>query len=155
MVDDINLNIYDLNSFLSINDKQDTINEFEIDKFIESIKENNSFLNEIEDFKEMNNNDKDKLLEILNQLKYTRKTKMFFNFPNDGRNISEKFFSNPNIKNLIDLINILVEAFTSLKYIVDIKQIIIFSNFMLYYMNKSNELKGRIGQFYFENKNIL
>ena len=68
-----------MNSFLSINDKQDTINEYEIDKFIDAIKENNSFINEIEDFKNINNDEKNELLEILNQLKYTRKTKMFFN----------------------------------------------------------------------------
>ena len=149
------ININNINSFFSIIEKEEIIKEQDINRFIEMIDENSSNLNEIEEINNLNNNDSNKLLEFLDKLKISRKTKKYYNFPINGRKISKEFFSEPNIKNLVELVNLLIEGLISLNFNIDIKQIIIFSNFMLFYTNKSTKLKGRIGQYYFENKNII
>ena len=103
-----------------------------------------------------NNKEIEQLKEILKKFKESQKRLKFYNFKYDGKRISKIFFSNPNINNLIDLVNIIVEGFKSVNINIDINQILVFSNFILYYINKNNiKLKGRIGEYYFENRSLI
>ena len=142
-----NLNYKGVNDILSIfniyENKKIFLNEKDINIYIEKLKDNNLNQNNNEIQVE---NENIQLIEILNRLKVSKKK--FYNFELDGINICKKFFINPNITNLVELIKIIIEGFNSLDFFIDIKYILIFSNFMLYYINKKNKIKGRIGQYF-------
>jgi len=102
-----------------------------------------------------NSNEINQLKEILLKLK-VQKWNREYDFIYEGRTLSKKFFKESNVGNLIELIKIIIEGFLSVNIIVDINQILVFSYFMLFYINKMNlKLKGRIGEYYYENKTII
>ena len=157
-----NLNIDDLKDQFKVNDdyfeklmlKKDETSQNEEEIYNKQI---NDKINEIENTKiERDSNEKNQLKEILKRLKDSRNELYFYNFKSDGHKITKKFFSEPNIDNLIDLINILIKGFLSKNITIDLDHILIFSNFMLFYINKKNEkLKGLIGQNCRESKSTI
>ena len=96
------------------------------------------------------------LREILLKLENSKNIIKFYNFKQDSKTISKKFFERPNLENLVELIILILEGFSNLNNILDINQVLIFANFMLYYVNKTNiKLKGLIGENYYDDKNII
>ena len=105
----------------------------------------------IDNSKEIN-----QLKEVIIKLENSKNKLKAYNFKQEGKILSKKFFEQPNINNLSELINILLEGFLQVNIIIDINQIIIFANFMLYYINKTdNKFKGLIGENYYGNKTII
>ena len=171
-------NLHEIKSFKTLNsdniiniikskNNEELTNNKNITDIVNKLKTNNYYPKEQNITKNNLNDDEINNIEkILNGI-YNKKTSElteFYNFELDGKIITKNFFENPNINNLIQLIDILIEGLqSSLNIKLTFYQIYIFSQFMIYYINKNKTkkeslnscLKGRIGQFYFEDKNII